>query len=142
MKKLLIIALVLATTAGFSQDRERKQEMQQKMKQEKQDFTPQQRADLKTKRLALHLDLTAAQQEEIKKLHLEMANERAEKSAKFQKNSEQTGYYQKTNARLEMRKDYQDKMKTILTESQYNAWKENMKRGKKNKSSFNRNKKQ
>lgn len=142
MKKLLIIALALATTAGFSQDREKKQEMHQKMKQEKQDLTPQQRAELNTKRLALHFDLTETQQKEIQKLHLEMANEHAEKRAEFQNNSEEAGYYQKTNARLEKRKDYQDKMKTILTESQYNKWRENMKIAKKNKSSIKRNKKQ
>jgi periplasmic protein CpxP/Spy len=142
MKKLMIIALAFITTIGFSQDRERNQEMRQKMQQERQNLTPEQRAELNTKRLTIELDLTEAQQKEMLNLQLEMAKERAVKKQEMKNKSEEVGYYEKANKRMDNRKAHQDKMKAILSGSQYNTWKENMREGKRNRTKMKQKNKQ
>jgi len=142
MKKLMIIALAFVTTIGFSQDRERNQEMRQKMQQERQSLTPEQRAEINTKRLTIQLDLTEAQQKQVLNLQQEMAKERAVKKQEMKNKAEEAGYYEKANKRLDSRKAYQDKMKAILTESQYSTWKENMREGKRNRTKMKQKNKQ
>jgi periplasmic protein CpxP/Spy len=114
MKRFMIIALVFVTAVAFSQDRERSQETRQKMQQERQNLTPEQRAELNTKRLAIQLDLTEAQQREVLNLQLEMAKERAKMKQEMKNKADEAGYYEKASKRLDKRKDYQDKMKAIL----------------------------
>lgn len=121
----MIIALAFVTAVGFSQERERNREMRQKMMQERQSLTPEQRAELNTKRLAIQLDLTENQQKEVLNLQLEMAKERSEKKQELKNKAEEAGFYERTNKRLDYRLNYQEKMKAILTDSQYNTWKEN-----------------
>jgi protein CpxP len=133
MKKIMIIVLAFVTAIGFSQERERSQEMREKMKQERQQLTPEQRAELNTKRLTIQLDLTEVQQKQMLNLQLEMAKEHAAKKQEMKNKTEEAGYYEKANSGLDMRKDYQDKMKAILNESQYQNWKENMKKSKRTK---------
>jgi protein CpxP len=142
MKKLMIIALAFVTTIGFSQDRERNQEMRQKMQQERQSLTPEQRAEINTKRLTIQLDLTEAQQKEVFELQLANAKHLAEKREEIQNNAEKSGVYERANFKLDMQKDIHDKMKLILTESQYTIWKENLKKGKRNKGSLKQKRKQ
>ena len=142
MKKLMIIAIAFVTTIGFSQDRERNQQERQKMQQERQNLTPEQRAELNTKRLTIQLDLNEAQQNQMLNLQLEMAKERAAKKQQMKAKAEETGYYEKANKRLDKRKEYQDKMKSILTESQYNTWKENIRQGKRSKGKLKQKNKQ
>ena len=133
MKTLMIIALAFITTIGFSQDRERNQEKRQKMQQEMQDLTPEQRAELKTKRLALQLDLSEAQQKQVLNLQLEMAKKRSAKKQEMKKKTEEANFYDKANKRLDFKTEYQNKMKAILSESQYNTWKENKNKVKRTK---------
>lgn len=121
----MIIALAFVTAVGFSQERERNREMRQKMMQERQSLTPEQRAELNTKRLAIQLDLTETQQKDVLNLQLEMAKERSEKKQELKNKAEEAGFYERTNKRLDYRLNYQEKMKAILTDSQYNTWKEN-----------------
>lgn len=133
MKTVCILILALITTVGFSQENEQRKEMRQKMMQELQDLSPQQKAELTAKRLTLQLDLTEAQQKEVQKLQLEMISERENNKELRKAKAEETGFYDKATARLDKRQEYQDKMKSILTESQYQTWKEGMKKSTRNK---------
>ena len=65
MKKLVLIVMALAAMQVTAQEHKKgeKQERYQRFK----NFTPKQIAELKTKKMTLHLDLTQAQQREIKK---------------------------------------------------------------------------
>jgi protein CpxP len=122
MKKLLIIALVFSTTISFSQDRERNQEMRQNSKQERQDISVEQRAEITVKRLTEQLDLNETQQKKVLELQLVMAKKRADGSITKDNRSEME----------EIQKAYRDNMKSILTKKQYDAWNENQKKSRDN----------
>jgi hypothetical protein len=142
MKKVCIILLALITTAGFSQEKEQRQEMRQKMMQERQDLSPEQKAALNTKRLTLQLDLTAAQQKEVQKLQLEMITKREVNKETRKANAKEAGFYENTSTRFDVRQQHQDKMKAILSEKQYSLWKENMNKNPRGKASMKQNRKQ
>lgn len=142
MKTVCTLILALITTIGFSQEKEQRKEMRQKMMQERQDLSPEQKADLTTKRLTLHLDLTEAQQKEVHKLQLEMISEREKNKELRKAEAEEAGFYDKATARLDKRQEYQNKMKSILNESQYQTWKEGMKKSTRNKAIIKHKRKQ
>ena len=77
MKKLIVTAILLFGLITFAQEGQistnngRPAQMGQK-----QNFTPEQRAELQLKRMTLHLDLNQKQQVEVKKLVLELAKKR------------------------------------------------------------------
>lgn len=91
MKKWLTLAiLALFTITTFAQEKEKmvdkksdKKEMRKTNKSQRatamRDMTPEQQADLQTKRMALDLDLSESQQAELLKLNTELAKERAKK---------------------------------------------------------------
>lgn len=142
MKKVCILLLALVTMAGFSQEKEQRKEMRQKMMQERKDLSPQQKAELHTKRLTLQLDLTETQQKEIQKLQLEMITKREANKETRKANAEEAGFYDKATTRLDVRQQYQDKMKAILSEKQYSNWKENMNKKPRGKATMKQNRKQ
>lgn len=92
------------------------------------DWTPEQRAEVETKKLTLALDLSQAQQEQILAVQLESAKLRAQnrvarkakRDAEERPSSEERFAIQ--NERLDAQIAYQSKMKQILTENQYKKW--------------------
>lgn len=142
MKKLIIIALAFVTTIGFSQERERNQEMRQNMKQERKNLTPEQRAELNTKRLTIQLDLTETQQKQVYEVYLANAKHISAKRKELKNNAEQKDAYDRASEKLDRRKAIQDKMKSILSESQYKTWKENSKEGMRKKGKIKQKRKQ
>ena len=72
MKKVLLTAALLIGMLGYSQRGQHFDSEQRGMK----DMSPEQIAILKTKKMTLALDLSAAQQKEIQELNLENANQR------------------------------------------------------------------
>lgn len=126
MKKLMIISLALVTAVGFSQERERSQEMRQKMKQERQSMTPEERADKQTKHLTNLLQLNEVQQKQVHNLQLEKAKKFTEKRKEMKSRAQDTDKAKKTDNRSV----YDERMKAILSESQYTTWKESKKRSK------------
>lgn len=133
MKTVCTLILALITTIGFSQEKEQRKEMRQKMMQERQGLSPEQKAELSAKRLTLQLDLTEAQQKEVHKLQFEMISEREKNKELRKTEAEENGFYDKATARLDKSQEYQNKMKSILNESQYQTWKEGMKKSSGNK---------
>ncbi|QRM89411.1 hypothetical protein FG167_09220 [Lacinutrix sp. WUR7] len=121
MKKLLIIALALVTIQVSAQEK-----MERKHKGA--DFSPQEMAELRTKKMTLDLDLTAAQQKEIGAINLENAIARKAKmeARKDRKKSEEKPSKEEM---LKMKNEHLDaqiankkKMKSILNADQYAKW--------------------
>ncbi|OBX21504.1 MULTISPECIES: hypothetical protein [Bizionia] len=140
MKKIFLIALALVTIQMSAQDKKqmhKKGERTEKM----QSYTPEEMAELQTKKLTLDLDLTEVQQKQVMALNLEGAKERKammEKRQELQKEKEAKSV-SKDN-KLKMKNDKLDKqiamkakMKEILNDEQYAKWeklqKERMEKG-------------
>ena len=93
------------------------------------DFTPEQIAELQTKKMTLALDLNATQQKKVYDLNKKMAAEGKAKMMKM-RNLKQQGTPLTAEQRFEMQKNMldmqikrQNEMKAILTKEQYAQWK-------------------
>lgn len=131
MKKIVFIALALMAFQLTAQDKKEgpNREHAEKM-QRYQDYTPEEMANLQTKKMTLHLDLNESQQKEIKKLNLENALSRKAK-IEAHKAQKESGNMEKPSkeVRLKMMNDRLDrqiemkaKMKKILNAEQFKKW--------------------
>ncbi|WP_123896328.1 hypothetical protein [Aureibaculum marinum] len=128
MRKSILIGgfMVLITIGAFAQH--------QRKGFNKSDMTPDQMAELQTKKMALHLDLTEAQQKKVYDLNKEQAVKREarrkEMMALREKGEKPTdrNSYEKQKSRLDELLARQESMKKILSEEQYETWKTSMKR--------------
>lgn len=144
MKKLILIALVLVTIQVNAQNRNRDDRKGNRMEQRDKfkDFTPEEVAQLQTKQMALHLNLTEAQQKQIQKINLENAVDRKAKmearQAKMKDdNAEKPNKEERLkmmNERLDKQLEMKQKMSKILNEDQFEKW-EKMHSGKRGKKS-------
>ncbi len=114
MKKLIMIALILATTIGYAQDKKEKI---------KKDWTPEQMAEKKAQKMTSELNLTDAQQERVRVIYLNKANERKAKRTEVRANNEAA------------KSNYKAQMKEVLTSEQYSKWIENKEKSKSDKRS-------
>ncbi|WP_339754711.1 Spy/CpxP family protein refolding chaperone [uncultured Winogradskyella sp.] len=126
MKKLLVIALALFTLNGVAQEKKEKSTDRHHKMELREEMTPKDIADLKTKKMTLRLDLTDAQQKKVHKLIFEQSktNQSLRKEHKAA-NGEKRGKPSK-DERLKMQNHKLDQliamkreMKTILTPEQY-----------------------
>lgn len=127
MKQLLVIALVLFTLNGTAQERSKENHSNRKQKMEMlKSMTPKEIADLKTKRLTLHLDLSDKQQKDVHKLILTQTqenrkfrntNKRTDEARKEKLSKEE--FLKMQNHRLDQQIAFKRDMKTILTPEQY-----------------------
>lgn len=127
------MAAILVSTLAVAQQRGPKGEHGGRNGKMMAQFTPEQIAELQTKKLTLALDLTEKQQKEILKLNTEAATKR---KAKFESMKALKGAgterpkftadqkYAFASARLDEQIARQNKMKSILTEDQYAKWSE------------------
>lgn len=121
--KNLFIAVILLTAIGAS--------AQPFEKSKRPDFTPSQIAELQTKKMTLELELTKNQQQQILEINKRNAIERKqiiEKRKDFKEkgvkpNSDEL--FKIRSAQLDNQIALQNKMKTILNEQQFKAWKKN-----------------
>lgn len=148
MKRILLIAIAFFTLNATAQQ----QKSQQKQGDRKErphrmnkfkDFTPEEMAELKTKKMTLDFDLTEAQKKDIYKLNLKEAQDRKqmmeERKAKMEerKNSqgenEGRGKGQETmrskeerfnmaNAKLDKQIAHKKEMQRILNKDQFEKW--------------------
>lgn len=91
-------------------------------------LTPQQRAELHTKKLTLALDLNETQQKKIQELVLSKEEARSARIA-ARKESDSTmrdpeKRFERMNARLDEKIAHKNEMKEILTEEQFVKWEE------------------
>ena len=126
MKKLLVIALALFTLNGVAQERRKNKSDRNDTAELRMQMTPNDIADLKTKKLTLKLDLTNAQQSKVHKLILKQSEtnqklreerkaSKGEEKAKPSKEERVKMQNQKLDQMIEMKRE----MKTILTAEQY-----------------------
>ncbi len=120
MKKLMIILLLGSSLLSFAQ----KEGKQKKMHE---DFSTEQHAILKTKKMALQLDLNEAQQKQLLVLNKKWAEVRAKKRAEMKSlNKEEmtsTERFNHMNGMLDEKLAHQNELKKILNEDQYHNWK-------------------
>ena len=125
MKKLAILALALITFQANAQD---KKEVRKERKEKMMQLEPQEMAELQTKKMTLHLDLTEAQQKRVMELNLEQAKQR---KAAMQKHMEAKEKGEKPtkeqrlafeNKKLDAQIENKKKMKNILNDEQYKKW--------------------
>ncbi len=138
MKKIILIALALVTIQVNAQNKkqgERKGDRMEK-RQGMKDFTPEEMAQLQTKKMTLDLDLTASQQKQIEKLNLENAKDRKAKmearqakmkDGKGEKPSKEERLAM-MNERLDKQMEMKKKMKQILNVDQFEKWEKTMSR--------------
>ena len=138
MKKLVLIAIAFVTLQVTAQEHKREHRKgEHKERSHKQnDFTPEQMATLQTKKMALMLDLTDAQQRDIQKLNLANAKERQAKMEahkkmradnKGDKPSQETRY-KMMNERLDKQIAHKKQMKSILSKEQFEKFEKGSKR--------------
>jgi len=126
MKKVVIVMMLLAGVTAIAQKGDRNN------RKHLRDLSPEQTATLQTKKATLALDLSEAQQTQIKALFVENANKRAEHKA--QRESGETKAltskekYERTNARLDHQIAQKAKLKEILSDEQFEKWAEIQKR--------------
>ena len=123
MKKLIVIAIALFTLQINAQERGEK-------RVDRPDFTPEEMAQLQTKKMTLDLDLTEAQQREVAKINLENAKARKAKMEAFKgKKEKMKGERPSKEELLNMKNEMLDaqiankqKMKRVLNEKQLEKW--------------------
>jgi len=130
MKKLLSVAYIgLLTFSAFAQPSERGKHSK---------FTANQIAELRTKKMTLHLDLTEDQQERIYQLHRELAIRHKEKRKKsmalqnIKEKPDKETMFKRANEKLDTQIVHQSKLKNILTKHQFETWKKSRKHRAKN----------
>ncbi len=119
--KNLLIALLMTTAISLS--------AQPFEKGERPNFTPDQIAELQTKKMTLHLELTENQQQQILEINKKNAVERKQKMEERKElrkkgekpNSEEL--FKIKSERLDKQIAHQGEMKTILNEQQFETWK-------------------
>lgn len=124
MKKVVIVVLMFFGIAALAQRGQKGDRNHMK------DLTPEQMATLQTKKATLALDLTQAQQTQMKALFLVNAKERKTKMAerKAQRESGDTKEltseekYARANSRLDKQIAQKEALKNILSEEQFEKW--------------------
>lgn len=86
MKKLILLALLIVGTTITAQEKNKKEHQ----KDETEQFTPEQKNQLKVKKLTLELDLNETQQKEISTLLSEKEAKREAKKAAKEQNTKPT----------------------------------------------------
>lgn len=140
MKNLVIICLLLVTITAQAQPNEKGSEHPRKeMRERMKDLTPEQRAELKTKKMTLHLDLNASQQVAIQKLNLkqELKRENFRKEKKNAESKESKDTFENASARLDEKIATKKELQAILTPEQFEKFEKmhGRKRGMKKRSS-------
>ncbi len=110
MKKTFItILMVLVTTSLVAQ--------------KKNDFTVEQQATLKTKKMTLALDLTENQQDKIYNLNVDLVQfMKSKKGIRKNNNTSSEEKYQHKVEMLDRRISYKAELKKVLSKSQYETW--------------------
>jgi len=131
MKKVLMICLLLvsislqAQTQGQGRNEHRKA-VHEKMKE----LSPQQRAELKTKKMVLELDLTIEQQLEIQKLNLEIESAREKMKPQKKKLEEISAddFFDRKSKMLDEKIAVKKRLQSILTEEQFEKFQKSRRR--------------
>ncbi|MDN3724738.1 hypothetical protein QRD02_10110 [Aequorivita sp. SDUM287046] len=119
MKKVVIILMALATFAMSAQNKPAGKK--ENRTEAKPNYTPEQKADLKSKQMTLVLDLTPTQQQQVKQIILKSENEKPQRPTNWKEMTD-TQKYEAKSAMLDRRIAMKKEMKQILTEEQLTKW--------------------
>ena len=118
MKTFFAIVLIMTGVTGFSQHKHDRMGMK--------DMTPEQVANLETKKMTLALDLTEKQQGQIQQINLEKAIDRKarmeERKERGDAKPDADERYALMNERLDKQIAMKEQMKDILDKDQYDKW--------------------
>lgn len=131
MKNVLIICIALL---GFNAIAQKKKATERKDRVEmRQNLTAEQKAELKSKKMTLTLDLSEKQQQEVKQLFIKEANEREsfKKDRKKRKELSETERFEKRTQMMDKLIAHKKEMKSILNEAQYAKWEKSVGKHKK-----------
>ena len=124
MRNTLFICSLLICFTAFAQHPEKGRQNRSKQNVERPDYTPEQIAELKTKKLTLLLDLSEAQQQKVSQLELEAARERKsrteEREGREKLSDEER--FNRHSERLDKQIAHKNSMKSILNKEQYEKW--------------------
>lgn len=122
MKPYFLITVLFISISVFAQ--------QQNRRGTAPDFTPEQQAEIQTKKLTLALELNENQIAKVQTLELEIAKER-KATRELRQSKRQAGerpsdeeLFEMKSVRLDRQTAHQNKMKNILTKEQYATWKD------------------
>lgn len=132
MKRLIIVALALISIQGIAQEERKERPNRENRMHRISDLTPEEAANLQTKKMTLHLDLNEKQQKEIYAINLENGNKRKEMMAAFKVKKANATKVKPTkevrlsmeNAKLDHQITMKAKMKSILNSDQFKKWEE------------------
>jgi Spy/CpxP family protein refolding chaperone len=122
MKNLLIIIMLLGSLGLTAQNKSKSKK--EHKKELRENLTPEQRADLLSKKMTLELDLTDAQQKKVKQLFVDFGNNKPA-NRETRKNMTSEAKYAAKNAQLDRRIKMQRELKKILTPEQFETWENN-----------------
>lgn len=115
---ILVISLLLATTGYSQQKRDRAHRVS--------DFSPEQIATIKSKKMTLHLDLNENQQQEVFKLFKDCAEESKNARTNFKKEKgtslSSDEKFKLKNAKLDRKIAHKKALQKILTKEQFQKW--------------------
>lgn len=127
MKRLAVVLVLLTTIGAMAQQRG----VCPMGVGPRMDMTPEQMATLQTKKMTLALDLSQAQQEKVMKICLEEAELRKARWDEIEAKKQSGEWTRPTpeerfeleNARMDRQIAHEQKMKQVLTDEQFDAWK-------------------
>jgi len=134
MKKLCIIAIAFITLQATAQE-QKPTLTKAKVERTKSDMSPEDIAQIQTKKMTLELDLSESQQKQVNALLLEEAKARVEKKAAYSKIKDDADAkaaitkedrVKMMNERLDKQIEMKAKMKNILNADQYAKWEQKM----------------
>lgn len=119
MKKVMIIFMVLGSLAITAQNKTI--EKKKLNKELRENFTPEQRAELLSKKMTLDLDLTDLQQKEIKQLFLDLEKDKPTYS-KIKKETTSEDKYKFKKTQMDRRITLKRELQKILSAEQFEKW--------------------
>lgn len=115
----MIILLAFTTFAITAQNKDA--DRREQRKEMKENFTAEQKAELRAKKMTLALDLNQSQQEKVKKVFLEMEATKPKRPHNWKEMTD-TQKFEAKNTMLDSRIAMKKEMKNILTEEQFTKW--------------------
>lgn len=126
MKKILTLSLLLLSFGATAQQRGHHRQAQKALKE----LSPEQRATLQSKKMVLALDLDTRQQQQVQSLLKERFETREKMRATQRESATDSSKrptpeerYARMNSHLDREIAFQQEMKNILSETQFDQWK-------------------
>jgi hypothetical protein len=125
MKKLPMILILLLSIYGYSQEHRGEKDKQKKeLRNDRQALTPEQIAELSSKKMTLALDLSEDQQKQVQKILLERAEQKKanDNAESLDNNIDKKDKFESKINRLDDKIALKRSMKSVLNDTQFEKW--------------------